>query len=301
VRRALVTGASGFVGRPAVAALKRSGYEVHGVARKAAVGIEVDRWHEADLLVPSALGQVVREAKPSHLVHLAWTTEQGGYWEDPANQDWVAATGRLLDAFAEVGGKRVVLSGTCAQYDWSGAAAMSETRTARNPSTAYGRAKQAAEEMLTASAAEAGLSAATALLFSPYGPYEKPERLIPSVARRLLAGEEAKTTAGRQVRDFLHIDDCGWALAAVADSELTGSINIGSGEGASVADVATKVAQIVGREDILLLGELGNGDNTRVVAEIDRLRGEVGFTPRYGLDEGLRDVVDWWRQRMRRR
>jgi nucleoside-diphosphate-sugar epimerase len=297
MKRALVTGASGFVGRFTVAALKQRGYEVHGVARRPASGIEVDRWHDADLLAKSGPGRIVREVAPSHLLHLAWTTEHGSYWEDPANQAWVAATGRLVDAFVDIGGERFVLGGTCAQYDWNSKETMSETRTARHPSTLYGRAKQETEETL----AEAQLSATTALLFFPYGPYEKPERLIPSVARSLLAGDEARTSAGEQVRDFLHVADCGGALAAIVDSELTGSINVGSGQGTSVAAVAARVAQIVGRGDLLRLGDLAGDDETSVVADIGRLRNELGFRPQYQLDDGLRDAVDWWRQRTRRR
>ena len=301
MKRALVTGASGFVGRSTVVALKRLGYEVHGVARTVAPQVPVDRWHEADLLEPSAAERLAPEAEPSHLVLLAWTTRHGSYWEDPANQDWVTATQRLVGAFAEAGGERVVLGGSCAQYDWSEAAPMSETLTPRRPSTRYGRAKQAAEELLAEAAAPAGLSAATALLFFPYGPYEQPERLVPSVVRRLLEDEEARTSTGRQVRDFLHVHDCGRALAAVVDAELTGPVNIGSGNGTSVADVATTLAEIVGREDLLRLGELGDGDETRVVADVGRLAGELGFEPRYGLEDGLRDTVEWWRQRTRRR
>ena len=301
MKRALVTGASGFVGRAVVVALKRLGYEVHGVARTAAPQVPVDRWHEADLLEPSAAERLAQEAEPTHLVLLAWTTRHGFYWEDPANQDWVTATQRLVGAFAQAGGERVVLGGSCAQYDWRETAPMSEALTRRRPSTRYGRAKQATEELLGEGAAPAGLSTATALLFFPYGPYEQPDRLVPSVARRLLEGEEARTSTGRQVRDFLHVHDCGRALAAVVDAELTGPVNIGSGSGISVADVATTLAQIVGREDLLRLGELGDGDETRVVADVGRLAGELGFEPRYRLEEGLRDTVEWWRQRTRRR
>jgi len=301
VKRVLVTGASGFVGRSAVEALKRIGYEVHGVGRIAAPEVPVDRWYEADLLEPPEAKRLAREAEPSHLVLLAWTTRHGSYWEDPANQDWVTATQRLVDAFAEAGGERLVLGGSCAQYDWREAAPMSERFTPRRPSTRYGRAKQAAEELLAEAAVRAGLSAATALLFFPYGPYEQPERLVPSIARRLLEGEEARTSAGRQVRDFMHVHDCGRALATLVDSELTGPVNIGSGSSASVADVATTLAQIVGREDLLRLGGLGDGDETRVVADVGRLAEELGFEARYGLEDGLRDAVEWWRQRTRRR
>jgi nucleoside-diphosphate-sugar epimerase len=294
VKRALVTGASGFVGRAAVAALAAAGYEVHAVSRGHGEG---PAWYAVDLLQSDAAEELIRTTRPSHLLHLAWTTEHGRYWEDPANSDWVAATRRLLDSFGDAGGSRFVLAGSCAQYDWSGAEPLSETGTPRRPATLYGRAKQEAAEIVEAS----GLATATALLFFPYGPRERPERLVPSVARQLLLGKEAPTSSGTQVRDFLHVSDCGDALAALVDSNVTGSVNVGSGEGTSVAALAEAVARIVGRPDLLRLGALPGGDETSVVAGVDRLRDEVGFSPRLSLEEGLRDAVEWWRQRTRRR
>jgi nucleoside-diphosphate-sugar epimerase len=117
----------------------------------------------------------------------------------------------------------------------------------------------------------------------------------------LLAGEEAKTTPGAQVRDFVHVADCGAALAALLAGSATGSVNVGTGHGEPVAEIARTVARIAGREDLLRVGALPGDDETVVVADTTRLCAEVGFTPRYGIEEGLRDAVEWWRQRTRRR
>lgn len=283
MRRALVTGARGFVGRFAVDALQRRGFEVFAAGRR-----------EADLLEPAEVAALVHEAAASHLLHLAWTTEHGRYWDDPANRDWVEATRRLFDAFAEAGGSRVVLAGSCAQYDWEAEGPFSESETPRRPATLYGQAKQEASEFVRD-------SGATAILFFPYGPHERPERLVPSVARRVLAGEKAPTSAGTQVRDFMHVADCGSSLAALVESNVTGAVNIGTGDGTSVADVARAVAWLAGGEELLELGALPGDDTSSVVAATWRLREEVGFVPAFTLEEGLRDAVEWWRQRTRRR
>jgi len=281
--RALVTGAGGFVGRFAVQALRDRGFDVFAVGRA-----------EGDLLEAGTAERIVREAGASHLLHLAWTTEQGRYWDDPANRDWVEATARLVDAFEQAGGRRVVFAGTCAQYEWGTDGPLSETTTPRRPATIYGRAKQDASEHVP----ETG---ATAILFFPYGPHERPERLIPSVARRVLAGEEAPTSAGTQVRDFIHIADCRAALVALLESDVTGDVNVGSGEGTTVAEIARAVARIAGSEELLRLGALPGDDRTSVVASTERLRDEVGFVPAFTLEAGLRDAVEWWRQRTRSR
>ena len=189
--RVLVTGAGGFVGRAAVAALRARGHEVHGVARTPPADVEVDTWHGTDLLGSGACAALAGEVRATHLLHLAWTTTHGQYWTDPANLAWARATSELVEAFAAAGGSRAVVAGSCAQYAWNAAppasALLSETRSARTPATLYGVAKETTGELLEAWSTIAGLSFASALLFFPYGPHEEPKRLVPSVARRLLA------------------------------------------------------------------------------------------------------------------
>jgi nucleoside-diphosphate-sugar epimerase len=301
--RVLVTGASGFIGRAVVAALRERERDVHGVARTPASEIEVEKWHTADLLDPAERGRLVRTAGASHLVHLAWSTEHGRFWSHPANRSWSKASCELVEAFAEAGGKRAVMAGSCAQYDWGARATgpggrADERMTPRRPSTLYGAAKEEAASRLEAWAAETGFSFASALLFFPYGPYDKSERLVPSLARKLALGEPAKVTSGNQVRDFVHVDDCGAALAALADSEVVGAVNVGTGYGTSVSDVATTVARALDREDLLRIGS--SKEPSELVAAVERLRDEVGFVPRYDLQTGVRQTVDWL-QRNRRR
>jgi nucleoside-diphosphate-sugar epimerase len=301
--RVLVTGASGFIGRAVVASLRGRGHEVHGVARAPVDEIEVDKWHAADLLDPAERVQLLRAAGASHLVHLAWTTEHGRFWADPANRSWAKATSQLVEAFAEAGGTRAVMAGSCAQYDWDARATgpgglADEQLTPRRPSTPYGAAKEEASSRLEAWAVGTGLSFASGLLFFPYGPYDKAERLVPSLTLKLAAGEPAEVTSGNQVRDFVHVEDCGAALAAIADSEVTGAVNVGTGHGASVAEVATTVARILDREDLLRVGS--SSEPSELVAAVERLRAEVGFTPRYDLESGVRQTVDWF-QRTRRK
>lgn len=287
--RVLVTGASGFVGRPAVAELGRRGFEVHGVGRAA-----------IDLLDPAAVDALVRRSAPTHLLHLAWCTEHGRFWDDPANDRWATATVHLADAVRRAGAERIVVAGSCAQYDWTDAAlapdgVAHERITPRRPATRYGGAKEAVTEALG--------DATVGLVFFPYGPHEQPERLVPSVTRAMLAGTPAEISTGSQVRDFLHVDDCGAAFAALVDSDVTGPVNVGSGIGTAVVDVARTIARVVGRDDLLRVGALPDrlDEPTRLVADASRLHGEVGFRPRFDLESGLRDVVEWWRQEMRRK
>jgi len=298
VRRVLVTGASGFVGRPALGALAARGFDVHAVARgapdDATPGIT---WHAADLLDAARRRSVLDAVGASHLLHLAWYAEPGAFWSARENAAWVAATVALVDEFALAGGRRATLAGTCAEYDWTAPGPLAEDAPLA-PATYYGTCKDATRRVVEGLAAAAGLSLAWGRIFFVFGPGEDARRLVAGVARALVAGERAATSAGAQRRDFLHVDDVAGAFAALLDSPVEGAVNIASGEAASVRAVAEALAQAAGRPDLLDVGAVPRraGEPEEIVADVSRLRDEVGFRPRRSLRDGLADTVRWWRE-----
>jgi nucleoside-diphosphate-sugar epimerase len=296
VSTVLVTGATGFVGRHALHVLLRSGHDVHAVARTPPSGADEVTWHAADLLEPGAAERVVAAARPSHLLHLAWYAEHGRYWTAPENVQWVEATLALFRAFAGGDGERAVLAGTSAEYDWSHGFC-SEHVTPRRPATLYGVAKDAAHRVVRAAAEQAGVELAWGRVFFLYGPHEHPERLVSSVARALLAGRPAPVSSGVQVRDFMHVADVASGFVALLESDVAGPVNVASGDPVRIRDVVTAIGELAGRPDLPRLGELSDrpGDPPLLVADVRRLRDEVGFAPRHSLTEGLRATLDWWR------
>jgi nucleoside-diphosphate-sugar epimerase len=283
----LVTGASGFIGRAACDALAARGFEVHGAGRTAAPDRPGVRWHAVDLLAAGGMARAVRAAAPSHVLHLAWNATPGVYWASPDNTAWQAATASLA---ASAAGARFVGVGSCAEYDWSVGGTCDE-RDACAPATPYGRAKLAAGQHVLIH----HTNAAWARIFLPFGPFEPASRLVPSVIRALLRGETALCTSGAHARDFLYVDDVGRALAALVDSPVRGVVNVGSGQGVPVRDVVLAVqARLGGRVD-LGARALPEGEPVSLVADVRRLRDEVGFSPAVGLDEGLERSIAWWR------
>src|SRR5438132_1811688 len=112
----LVTGAGGFIGEHVVNALLSAGVEVHAVSRQPSAHDGRVRWHTADLMDLARMTAVVRETAATHLVHCAWVTRHGAYWESSENLRWLAASAELTREFVEAGGTRIVLAGTSAEY-----------------------------------------------------------------------------------------------------------------------------------------------------------------------------------------
>lgn len=295
--RVLVTGGSGFIGSPLVEQLATRGHEVHVVSSRAATErAGLATWHRADLLSAEGATAVLDEVRPSHLVHLAWVTTPGAYWSSLDNLAWVEASLRLARAFLERGGQRFLGAGTCAEYEWGGGT-LSEERTRVRPASLYGAAKTSLHTLLDAAAAVTGAEVAWARLFFLYGPGEHPDRLVPTVARSALAGVPAECTTGTQRRDYVFVDDAAAAIAVLVDSPLTGAVNIGSGAGVPVRELAEAVARAAGHPELLELGALETppGEPDEITADVGRLLDAVGFVPSTAIEDGARRTVDWWR------
>lgn len=297
--RVLVTGGSGFIGRHVLAPLTQRGFEVHAVSRAYASPDAQDgvHWHRADLLAPAGHEAVLAAVEPTHLLHLAWYAEHGSFWRSLENLRWTAATVRLVHDFAERGGRRAVLAGTCAEYRWGDPGPCREDVTPLAPATLYGAAKRATYDVLHAAAPELAIELASGRVFFLYGPDEARGRLVASVACGLLAGKRVATGDGLQIRDFLHVADAAGAFAALVDSPVTGPVNIGSGEGRTLREVIDAIAAAAGRADLLDVGALPprQDDPRELVADVARLRDEVGFAPALDLDDGIAQTVEWWR------
>jgi nucleoside-diphosphate-sugar epimerase len=301
--KVLVTGASGYIGRHTLQPLLDSGYEVYAIARPRDVDFGWPRdvhVFSLDLFDDAARQKVLTEVAPEWLLHLAWYAEHGKFWEANDNIAWLSASIRLLSEFAQHGGRRVVVSGTCAEYQWNGEVCR-EVSTPLEPRSLYGICKATLFKFLEAAAPRLGLTYAWGRIFLLYGSSESEARLIPATARALLQGRPALCSHGQQVRDFLHVEDVARALVRILSSDVSGAINVGSGEAISIAQVVTELARRAGQAQLLRLGALQarEDDVPTLIPDIARLRDEVGFRPRLTLGEGLEKTLAWWKERLR--
>ena len=300
MKKVLVTGAAGFIGRHTLSPLLMAGFEVHALDRVVppwAGDAATVHWHQVDLFQTESVAQLMAQVRPSHLLHLAWDATPGAYWTTAANLDWLAASLQLVSRFQQQGGQRVVVTGTSAEYDWDRGGIMQEHDAHLKPRGLYGVCKNALRLAGESFAAQHGLSWGWARLFCVYGPHERPERLIPRIICSCLRQQPVVMEAGTEQRDFMYVEDVAAALAALLAAEVSGAVNVASGVLSGIQAVVTQIAVELNAPHIVqwLPKRTARGEPEVLGADTQRLNQEVGWTPACDLRSGLERTCTWWR------
>jgi nucleoside-diphosphate-sugar epimerase len=299
--KVLITGASGFVGSHVARLLVAEGCEVYALVRESS-----NRWRIRDILPSMYLRQsdlvafenvntYLQEIKPELCIHLAWYAVPGKYLNSQENLDSIQASINLLSQLAELGCKRFVGIGTCFEYDLS-LGYLSESSLTK-PITLYAATKVALSTILQQFAQITEMEIAWIRLFYQYGPMEDERRLIPGIISSLLRDEVVKTTKGEQIRDFLHIEDVASAIWAVAKSNVSGVVNVGSGQPVTVGQIALELGNLLGKPDLIHLGALPYRPNDPmfICANNELLRKKTDWTQKYNLTTGLKNTIEWYK------
>jgi len=298
MKKVLITGARGFIGAHCLEILSERGFTVHATRSKGQWNKRQTyfEWHHVDLHNYEQVVRLLLKVRPQYLLHLAWDVKGSTYWHSLENLRWVRSSLNLLQAFIDAGGKRVVTAGSCAEYDWSHGYCREEV-TPLKPATLYGVCKDALQKVTTAACLESGVSSAWGRLFFLYGPGENESRLVPSVITALLSGKDALCSHGGQIRDYLYVRDAADSLVSLLESSVEGPVNVASGQAVEVRNMVDAAARAVGRADLVRYGAISTAkdDPPLLLAETEKLFQQVGWRPRYSLEQGMQATVAWWK------
>ncbi len=290
--RILVTGASGFVGRHVLPLLCERDIEIFALARSSVPEITGVNWIQLDLMQQDELQKLLRDLHASHLVHLAWYAEPGKYWQSDLNLDWLTTSIHLVRNFILNGGQHVIITGTCAEYDWHDGSC-TENTTSCVPDSLYGACKHALHITLQQHAQQKGYRLAWARLFFPFGPFEPEQNLLPTIINGMLNQRPVQCSEGSQKRDFIYIEDVASALTELTLENCHGAFNIGSGNAVSIREIVSYISGKFSSENLVSFSEITTPAPPPVVqANIDRITEQSSWRPRYSLHQGIDKTID---------
>lgn len=304
-RRAAVTGGTGFVGANLVRRLLADGWQVDLLLRPGHATWRLPpaspalAAHLVDLTDVAATQRLLRRLRPAHVFHLA---AQGAYsWQTDAAEILstnLLATRGLALAAVEAGVESLVHAGSSSEY---GRKAQPPPEDALpEPESDYAIAKLAATQFCRQLARRSGVRMPTLRLYSAYGPWEEPRRLVPALLVHGLEGEWPPLTDPATARDFVWVGDVVDALLLAAACPLAdpGAVfNIGTGRQTRLAEIVALVRDVlgIGAEPAWQTMPGRAWDTDAWQAEPSRAWRELGWVARTGLREGLAQTAEWLR------
>ena len=306
MKRVVLTGATGFVGANLTERLVEEGHEVHILVRDGYRTWRVEHLlphlhlHELDLLDRDRLDTEIQRIRPDWIFHLA---TYGAYsWQDDSTQAIhtnYLSTVNLIETCIKTGFEAFINTGSSSEYGIKDHAPTEHE--ALEPNSYYAATKAAASLFCRYVAQRHNRPMFTLRLYSVYGAFEEPGRLIPQMILKGLAGEFPPLTDPNIARDFVFSEDAVGSYFVVAESAASlppGEIyNVGTGQQTTIEDVvkvATEVFELQ-REPVWNSMPNRSWDSSVWVANNHKLCG-IGWKPQYGFRAGFLKTVAWFRQ-----
>jgi nucleoside-diphosphate-sugar epimerase len=280
----LVTGGRGLVGSEIVSNLRKKQMQVLAPTSQ-----------ELDVLNPQSVSQYISRYQPELLIHSAWYTVHGKFWQSPENENWLRASLLLADEFYRSGGEKFFGLGTCAEYKWDETSICEEGLTKLEPATLYGQKKKQFQIQLMEIAKSYQKPALWGRVFFPFGPGEKPTRVIPLMIRALIQKIPVELSSGLQKRDFLMTEDLGDLIAGLALSSAEGDFNLSSGEALSIREIGKTLCDISGSpQDLLRFSSQPLNEPALIVGSTLKRDRIFPWKAQQSLAQGLEKTFNWW-------
>lgn len=303
--RSLVTGAAGFVGAALVRRLLARGDDVTALAAPGS-----DRWRlaaaagetavaEVDLRDADAVARALRDARPELVFHLA---AHGAYsWQRSLPrmvETNVAGFAHLAEAALDAGARALVAAGSSSEYGLKDHAPPEDELP--EPNSAYAATKASATLLGGWLARERGAAVATLRLYSAYGPWEEPRRLMPALVAHALDGRLPPLANPSIARDFVYVDDVCDAFLLAAERAQPGAgevFNVGSGRQTTLRELVAVARRVFGidEEPDWAAYPARDWDTDVWVADPRRAHDQLGWRARTPLEAGLRAFAGWMR------
>jgi nucleoside-diphosphate-sugar epimerase len=300
---AFVTGATGFVGSHLARRLLREGAEVHILTRAESNFHRLEdvrdhlHAHQVSLAEPAELAALLQDIRPRHVYHLAASTIVAGATGSASDLVNVNLLGtiNLIEALENTGYQALITTGDSFEYAASHAPLRESGPCA--PHNLHGISKLSATLYGRGIALERGRPILTLRLFSTYGPWDNPRRLVPRVITGALTNTPIKLSRREISRDWIYIDDVVdlYLDAAAHAHDLRGGVfNAGSGHGISIGEITERLITLTGSKTVPQWGVFPAPahDDTPWIADMSHTFRHLSWRPKTTLYQGMMASIE---------
>ena len=306
MKRVLLTGGSGFLGANLARRLLDDGYAVHLLLRPEhepwrIQGIERDvERHNTDLGDSDSVAALIKNVRPDWVFNLA---AHGAYSSQTNLDDMlrtnVLGTIALVNACRNVGVESFVQAGSSSEYGYKDHPPPESEGL--EPNSDYAFTKASASLYCQYCAQHHGFPARTLRLYSAYGPFEEPTRLMPTLIAWARTGQWPPLADRKIARDFVYVDDVSEAFIRAANAPHANAhpvYNVGTGIQSTLEEVVALVGELLNVSEEPEWGTMParHWDTNVWIADSTRIAEDLGWAPTHTLREGLSTFVDWFEQ-----
>lgn len=302
MKKAIITGADGFVGSHTVRNFLDHGVEVLAVGRKETpqrLMLEKGlKYLQCDMSNPRKLIQYVSTGEYDTFVHFAWSGSAGAARIDCELQmENALHTVECIKVAKELGCMRFVGAGSIMEYEVEAAVHAQGNRPGMG--YIYGMAKHVAHCMSKAVAAEVGIDLLWPMITNTYGIGEFSPRFVNTTLRKMIRGEQLQFTSGTQNYDFVYITDVAEAFYLIAESGRPFcEYMIGSGQAKTLKEFILEMQRSCAPQAVPIFGDVPfTGINMSLnTFDISQLTRDTGFQPKVSFSEGTKKTMEWLEQ-----
>jgi nucleoside-diphosphate-sugar epimerase len=288
VKKVLLTGGTGLIGKEALASLLNKGFKVFAISSQKIHCSDNINWIVADLYDDKTIAKVFYQIRPEYLLHFAWYTGEG-YLDSDINYRLRDTSLNMLRLFNENGGKRAVYAGTCFEY------AFQDTPIKENaplkPTTVYAKCKDEVREQAELYARKNDISFGWGRIFYVFGNGEQENRLLPYIINSLRNNKKAVIKGGSLIRDYMYTKDIADAFVKFLDTDIAGCVNICSGRGILIRDFVCLIAKKLDKLELLDFTDSAQNQPPVIVGDNTRLVSEIGYCQQYDINTAIENIL----------
>ncbi len=289
MKKILITGPYGFIGSHLLNKLKKSKNEIYTFSRSKK---NSSNHFSGNFLNTNLFDNILKKTRPEIIIHLAWETTPGKFYEDKTNLKWSKATIDFIKKFYLQGGEKFIFSSTCDEYGVSSMSGNIEEVKECHPKTLYGKSKNLVSNFL-----EKNYKNQSVVLrnFFVCGPGEDKSKLLSYIINNVKNKKKINLKRPEDLIDFIDVRDIASIIYKLADGDYTGIFNLGTSIQNTPFNLTKKILKI---KDLkvakYLVDSSEQDDKLRIVANNSKLKEILKYKIKFNIDKTINDLIKFY-------